>query len=52
MPETKKQCSDMLPGHKHCVHGHVSDCPDPGFCEIIDYPKKEANGGQSIPTNS
>lgn len=30
-------CSDLLPGHRHCRHGHVKDCPDPGECELIDF---------------
>lgn len=29
-------CAALLPGHHHCRHGHVVDCPDPGECPWID----------------
>jgi hypothetical protein len=31
-------CSALLPGHRHCRHGHTEDCPDPGECELLPEP--------------
>lgn len=30
-----RPCSDLLPGHRHCLHGHTEDCPDPGECALL-----------------
>lgn len=27
-------CEGKLPGHEHCRHGHIADCPIPGDCEV------------------
>lgn len=29
-------CYALLPGHAHCVHGHVDDCPDADECDTVD----------------
>ena len=29
-------CVGLLPGHHHCRHGHVRDCPNQGECELVD----------------
>lgn len=29
-------CHDRVPGHRHCRHGHASDCTDLSNCELID----------------
>lgn len=31
-----RPCAAMIPGHRHCAHGHVGDCPDPGDCPLLD----------------
>lgn len=31
-------CAQLLPGHRHCEHGHVNDCPDPTECEPLPEP--------------
>lgn len=31
----KRSCDMLLPGHKHCTHGHVEDCPNPGECSVL-----------------
>lgn len=28
----------MLPGHWHCRHGHLRDCPQPTACALVDKP--------------
>lgn len=27
-------CDRLLAGHKHCVHGHTTDCPDMDNCTV------------------
>lgn len=29
-------CEFRLPGHRHCVHVHTTDCPHPEDCDLID----------------
>lgn len=29
------RCGSLPPGHRHCRHGHLIDCPDPGGCELL-----------------
>lgn len=38
-------CSDLLPGHRHCRHGHTKDCPDPGECELLPEPVTDVEPG-------
>lgn len=28
----RPSCWGLPPGHRHCVHGHLRDCPEPGVC--------------------
>lgn len=35
----KTPCAQLLPGHRHCEHGHTNDCPDPGECELLPEPR-------------
>jgi len=32
---TRRSCADLLPGHRHCLHGHTEDCPDPSECDLL-----------------
>lgn len=33
--ELGRACSALSPGHRHCVHGHTEDCPDPENCDLL-----------------
>lgn len=35
MTNTRRPCSALLPGHRHCEHGHTEDCLNPGECPLI-----------------
>lgn len=41
---TKRPCSDLLPGHRHCEHGHTEDCPDPDNCDLLPLPRQCEHG--------
>jgi hypothetical protein len=32
----RARCKQMPPGHWHCEHGHVRDCPSPTTCPQIN----------------
>jgi hypothetical protein len=32
---TARPCGALLPGHRHCVHGHTEDCPNPDECDLL-----------------
>lgn len=40
------RCEAFLPGHSHCKHGHVEDCPNPGECLPV---VRDADGAMATP---
>jgi hypothetical protein len=42
-PDTPCHC--MLENHRHCIHGHAADCPEPGECELLDNDRDQGTKG-------
>lgn len=35
-PRWAARCAELTPGHWHCRHGHLTDCPQPASCPRVD----------------